>query len=177
VPVIGVSGHREFRDEELVSRGVDSALDRIAPDRAGDLTIVSPLAEGADRLVVKRAWARGPAGLIAPLPLERNDYLEDFPSPESKAEFLAMLARADRVVTLPAAESRYTAVGHWVLDHSEVLLALWDGKPAESDAGTGAVVSLARARRMPIAWVLAPREDSEPGSPPAGSVAYENWTA
>lgn len=51
------------------------------------LTILSPLAEGTDRVAALRALTRPETRLIATLPLERGDYEKDFGSEESRAEF------------------------------------------------------------------------------------------
>jgi hypothetical protein len=59
------------------------------------LVVLSALAEGADRLVAQRVLTRANARLIVPLPLARDEYMQDFESDESKREFLDLLARAD----------------------------------------------------------------------------------
>lgn len=79
VVVIGVTGHRVLRDLESVSRNVDLALTSIRQNfPADDFKILSPLAEGADRLVARQAMRLLSARLVAPLPLESADYLRDF---------------------------------------------------------------------------------------------------
>jgi hypothetical protein len=157
---IGVTGHRVLAERERVEAGVDEALRRIAERFPRQpVTVVSSLAEGADRLVVRRAMARpGGARLVVPLPLPAADYEADFGSEESKAEFHALLERADEVVELPRAPTRtaaYAAAGEYVLRRADALLAVWDGRPAQGEAGTGAIVALARARGLPIARVHA----------------------
>ena len=113
---------------EKVNAGIFEALRSIEerfPEKP--LTIISPLAEGADRLVVYRVLERPRARLIVPLPLPKQDYLTDFASTKSKNEFLRLLDQAEEVIELPPTETRnaaYEAVGNYVLDHCDVLIAV-----------------------------------------------------
>jgi hypothetical protein len=157
--VVGVTGHRFLVRVHEIAAGVNEALRRIEaafPDRP--LAVISPLAEGADRLVAERALTRGRARLIVPLPLPVDDYLKDFASPASKEAFRALLARADEVIELPLAASRnaaYESVGQYVLDHCNLLVAVWDGRAARGRGGTAQVVALARRRGLPLIRISA----------------------
>jgi len=179
---IGVTGHRFLADQEMITSGVDAALRRIEQAFPhGPLTVISPLAEGADRLMAHRILARPGAQLIVPLPLPQSDYMADFGSTTSREEFSHLLARADEVIVLPPVSNRdqaYAAVGRYVLDHSDVLIAIWDGKPAQGVAGTSEIVALARGRGLPLAWIHA--GNRLPGTdiptslgPEQGKVTYE----
>ncbi len=156
---VGVSGHRFLADLENITAGVETALRRIEQAfPAGALTVISALAEGADRLVARRILARRGAHLVVPLPLPQSDYMADFESPASREEFLDLLALAEQVVTLPPVSNRdqaYAAAGRFVLGHCDVLVAIWDGKPAQGLAGTSEIVALARAGGLPLAWIHA----------------------
>jgi hypothetical protein len=166
---VGVTGHRALADPEVVAAGVAAALTRICEARPGRvLAVVSALAEGADRLVAEAGLKLG-ARLVAVLPLPKYDYLEDFATTESKDEFLRLLGEADEVVEAKANAAAETAMGlkdggrnaayaaanDAVLDRSDVLVAVWDGRASQSEGGTGDVVRAARARGIPIAWVQA----------------------
>lgn len=156
---VGVTGHRILAELEKVERGVEEALRRIElGSGCAQLTIISSLAEGADRMVALHALARTNAKLIVPLPLSKSDYSTDFKNPESSAEFFSLLDRAEEVIEMPPAATRdeaYEAAGNYVLDHSDVLITIWDGRQAQGRGGTGAMVARARQMRMPIAWVHA----------------------
>jgi hypothetical protein len=183
---IGVTGHRILTEIEKLQAGVEEALQRIERAFPGHAwTGMSLLAEGADRLVVHRVLARPNARLVVVLPLPTADYLADFGSPESKHEFFTLLAQAEDVIELPPAPTRdaaYEAAGLYVLDHCEVLLAIWDGQGAQGQGGTGAIVAQARQRGLPIAWVHAGNRQpgtQEPTSLGAeqGRVTFENFSA
>lgn len=192
--VVGVTGHRSLSDTPELASAVSRALARVAPEsREGPapLTILSPLTEGADRLAAVVGLEREGARLHAVLPLELQDYLDDFASAESRQEFLALLSRASRVTYPPAGARRsaggvrteisvafgvadaptgggqaaegalaerqaaYEACGRHVVDHSDALLAVWDGEPSAGRGGTGDIVAYARARQRPLIWVQA----------------------
>ena len=154
---IGVSGHRNLPDLDIVSNAVDEALHEIlAAFGDNSLLVISPLAEGADRVVAWRAMANYSVRLVVPLPLELSEYMLDFKSISSKAEFITLLEQADQVFELPSEDTReacYLAAGMYVLDLSDVLIAVWDGAPARGMGGTAEIVTEARKRGMPLAWV------------------------
>src|SRR4051812_43807947 len=73
--VIGVTGHRDLRDQDIprLEETVAAIIDGLRHDylgRGGETPIIvmSSLAEGADRLVARVALAQG-ARLVAPMPM------------------------------------------------------------------------------------------------------------
>ena len=159
---LGVTGHRPNRlegvDIAVLRRCIREVLLAIA-SAAGNVTVLSSLAEGADRLVAWEALAAGQR-LICPLPFPRDAYEHDFPTVASRAEYHALLGRAGEVIELPgtrdtpeAADAAYTAAGHYILGASDVLLAVWDGGLPRGSGGTAHIVEDARARRIPVIWI------------------------
>jgi hypothetical protein len=186
VVAVGVTGHRSLADEgklrsavEMVLRLVREAAEQALAAENGaqaaetfTLRIVSPVAEGADRLVAQAGLDLG-AKLQCPLPLPRDDYAHDFQTPESKAVFYDLLAKAERVFEMDAAGDRdgaYLDAGRLVLSQSDILIAIWDGKQAKGRGGTAEIVSEALARRLPIVW-LKP-DLSEPPVVITGSIGH-----
>jgi hypothetical protein len=156
--VIGVTGHRHLRAADLQTlrqhvRRLFTDLRRRYP--ATPLRIITALAEGADRLVAEVALEEGHE-LLVPLPLEPADYERDFP--ETVGEFHSILRRVppeqvfvlsqddgpdgEQLTPHDRREKRYRAVGMFVAQQSHVLLALWDGHPTTSGAGTAAAVRM-----------------------------------
>lgn len=159
---IGVTGHRQLDDEQALSAQVRRAIERIrqlapsSPHTPLLFTVVSPLAEGADRLVAREVLKDERADLEAPMPLPREEYLKDFESDQSKGEFSSFLARAKVVAELPPCGRRdeaYERVGRYVVDRSDVLIALWDGEPSRGQGGTAEIVAHARERGVPLMWI------------------------
>ena len=158
---VGITGHRELTDKAscLVSiRWIISKIrDRIlSADPACTLTLLSPLAEGADRLAAREWLSYSEHILETPLPVDVDDYINDFETPDSKEEFRVLLSRSRRQTVMAPQEKRsgsYRAVGVYVVDECDVLLAIWDGKPPVNDAGTAAIVEYARSIDKPLYWV------------------------
>ena len=122
------------------------------------IRMVSPLAEGADRLAAAQALALG-YELEAPLPFAQAEYEKDFPG--SVDEFRSLLAQAGpRVLELEAARIddgtyNYEAVGQLVVRRCDLLIAIWDGDKARGRGGTAEIVQYAAGRGRPIWWLRA----------------------
>jgi len=181
---IGVTGHRILAEIERIQGGVEEALCRIDRLFGGKpMTCISSLAEGADRIVARQVLMRSGARLIVALPLPESEYIDDFVSIESRAEFSNLFHRADEVAQIPSTATReqaYEAAGKYVVANSDVLIAIWDGGSARGRSGTGEMVALARERGIPLAWVHAGNRDPETRRPRTlgesqGLVSFENF--
>lgn len=187
---IGVTGHRLNR---ISQRQLDRLTPQVQPllaqaaERARALGVVSlmlvcGLAEGADRHVARLALDAG-YGLHAVLPFDREAYARDFPSAASRREFDALLRRAQHVTELPGrhgfSAQAYHRAGQALLDRSDLLIALWDGHPAQGRGGTAEVVDAACRRRMPVVHVSTDLRAApvlvwqRQGQPARGLSAYE----
>jgi len=152
---IGITGHRNLVAEEVPAlklkvRELFLQLRKEYPDLT--LQLVTPLAEGADRLAADVAMSLG-IELVIVLPMPQADYEEDFSSPEAVAQLRESLDGA-RVIQLPQVPSdketagvltdrqlQYAQLGVFVSNHCQILLALWDGKATKEVAGTAGVVN------------------------------------
>ena len=110
---IGVTGHKTLKNEVILRQSVKkvlSLIDEILPINLKHtryiFSIISPLAEGADRLVagevIDREESRGideqVLDVVLPLPLD--DYIQDFKTERSKKEFKAFISKAKSVSRL-----------------------------------------------------------------------------
>jgi hypothetical protein len=168
---IGITGHRTIEDPRGVERELRRARALAAaaastPDPTGPvlpgepqsihLEVLSALAEGADRLAARILLDEPGASLTAVLPLAKHDYLGDFGSQASKEEFLELLARAERVEVVAGAVSReegYERAGRRIVDESDLLFALWDGRASRGRGGTAEIVEYARFTEVPVYWI------------------------
>jgi hypothetical protein len=123
------------------------------------LQVISPLAEGADRLVARAAIEEG-ATLVAPLPFPRQAYVKDFDDAASRADFFALLDQASEIIELDGRRggeaersAAYAAVGDWVTNECDILIAVWDGREASGAGGTAEVVERARRLGRPVLWL------------------------
>src|SRR2546423_361716 len=104
--LIGVTGHRNLRGEDIPAleqevRQVFQELQKRYPHTS--LTLISPLAEGADRLVARVAAPLG-VRLHVLFPMPRSLYLSDFTSEASRGQLEQLLAQAEQIFELPVAE-------------------------------------------------------------------------
>ncbi len=125
-----------------------------------ELQLISPLAEGSDRLVADVAQELG-LDLIVPLPMQQTQYEQDFLSPEAVDVFRGSLKKA-RIIYLRTLKQvpgskldpedrshQYAQMGIFISNHSQVLLALWDGKSQGEVGGTASVVNYHLTAIMP----------------------------
>lgn len=167
---VGVTGHRwnrlEQADISLLNEQVTMVLEQIQRtvkhiDALTSLHLLSPVAEGSDRIVAHAALNLGYT-LHCILPFAKTVYEEDFESEASKQEFRALLEQAQAVLELPnkptSSETRntaYTAAGRKVTAESDVLLAIWDGEAARGEGGTGQMVKEAVGQDRLVVWINA----------------------
>ena len=176
--VIGVTGHRDLRESdrpaiEALVRQVFSDVRAQHPHTP--LVLLSPLAEGADRLVARIALEYQ-AILIAPMPLAQDLYERDFSTPELLTEFRDLLAKAEHFAMPLASGStrsdveehgahrdlQYALVGAYVARHCQLLIALWDGEPSAKPGGTAQVVRYKLTGRPGLGADLAVRLEDIP---------------
>ena len=178
--VIGVTGHRDLRDQDIprLEREVAGVLASLRRDFLGEddetpVIVLSALAEGADRLVARVALAQG-ARLIAPLPMPLDEYRRDFEpglKPGNLAEFDALFAQAIAAPVMPLhatsvealridqdkRNAQYRALGIFIVQHCHVLLALWDGNETEPSPGGSAEVVTFKRDGIPLKVSRSPR--------------------
>jgi len=176
---VGITGHIGLDPTKMpeLERGIKEARERIEqafPDRY--LTVFSPLAEGADRLVARRLLEREATRLIAVLPVPAEDYQNDFgptdlhnvdfDGAELRQEFRYWLStRAVEVITMLPSATRneaYEKAGLYIAKHSDVMIAVWDGLPSQGQGGTAQIVAKARFWRKPICHVWAGNYKKDP---------------
>jgi hypothetical protein len=207
---IGVTGHRDLADEAAVSKLVIDAVRAvlqnidatIRPRGVERLTrpsavpvgyqIVSPLAEGADRVAADIVFcddpdlSARPRELVVPLPFRQKFYRgsdgkpgSDCSDAESQAAFDSLQRRACWTRPLNTSDpsdqherdTGYHEVGKFVIAHSDVLLALWDGSPKLSRGGTAAIVRLALLSGVPVIWIPVTRIGRPEAGTPSDSIA------
>ena len=175
---VGVTGHRWNKigsNTEVVEAKVRAAIEVIKEkfaavhDEAQKLgcystepplmRIISSLAEGADQIAAKEAVAPC-SELHVVLPFVAEEYERDFATEASRDEFRVLLARATAVMTLDGArtskateDKSYRAAGLMMLRQCDVVIAVWDGEPPVSSAGTGAIAADAIRLDLPVVWI------------------------
>ena len=154
--VIGVTSHRNIPAAEIepIRQRVRELLAQLQHDfPRTPLIVLSALAEGGDQLVAQEALTLG-ARLVAPLPLPRGIYAQDFDNDSARTAFDALCLKA-HVIELPLQpghsaaqvergsverDRQYARAGVFIARHCHLLLAIWDGKQSERLGGTAQVV-------------------------------------
>jgi hypothetical protein len=151
---ISVIGHRSVADRSKAIGDVRACLSAIvgSPRKNAAFDLASNLAEGADLLAVEAAGAWPRMRLIAVLPLTQAEYARDVTGAGTREELAAALRRATEVIELPARASRpdsYRQAGHYLVDHCDHLIAMWDGQESGRAGGTADTLAYARERLDP----------------------------
>jgi hypothetical protein len=154
---VGITGHRAIPPAACphIRAGLIAALTaagRPAGTGHRPLEALSSLAIGADQMFAEIALDHG-ARLTAVLP--SADYERTFAADELVL-FRKLLDRTHRQVVLGYAEvcdEAYYEAGTYIADHSDLVLAVWDGRPARGHGGTGEIVGYARSRGTPVSVI------------------------
>ena len=120
------------------------------------LTIISSLAEGADREVAEVLLQEENSRLLVPLPLPVDDYCQDFASSQSWQRSQTLLARATTVIEPPSNAIRpyaYRWAGQIMVEESDAIIAIWDGQAPRGPGGTAEIVAFALQHRRPVVQV------------------------
>jgi hypothetical protein len=144
---VGVTGHQRLDDPEGWQWVADVMRHELA-QLPVPLTAVTSLAIGADQLLARLVLDRG-GTVYAVLPfagIERSFSPSDLPA------YRELVSRSSIEVlqTLGSDEDAYLAAGKRVVDDSDIVFAVWNGRPAKGKGGTADVVAYAKQRGRPV---------------------------
>ncbi|HEX4964405.1 MAG TPA: hypothetical protein VF173_26545 [Thermoanaerobaculia bacterium] len=150
---IAITGHQTLRG----SRGwgwIEGELRRIVTGCSPPWIGLSSLAVGADQRFAEIVLQLGGAiEVIVPFP----GYETRFAAEEERAAYRRLLAAAQAVKVLPRVsendEELYFIAGRRVVDESDLLIAVWDGRPAAGLGGTADVVAYAGRQGIKVVQV------------------------
>lgn len=168
---VGITGHRAgaltapvirnlrptvyaiFRQLREATLKLQESEDALCSDTEAQLLLHTALASGADQIAAVCARSSG-YFVRALLPLEPQDYREDFAAGEELDSFEQALEAADEIVALPGhgndRQAAYVLVGEFLVQNADVMIAIWDGEQARGPGGTGHVVALALQQSVPV---------------------------
>ena len=144
---VGITGHQRLEDQKVwawVARVMREELARVTPPIVG----VTSLAVGADQLLAQMVLeVGGTIHVVLPFAdIERSFSPEDLPAYRE----LVRQASVEVLDTHGTDEDAYLAAGQRVVELSDIVLAVWDGKPAKGKGGTADVVAYAMRRGVPL---------------------------
>lgn len=152
VTTLGCTGHRR-----IPAGGIDIVSERIRAEierhPVATLVGVCSLAVGADQMFARAVLAAG-GRLHAVIP--SRGYEATFDGDDC-GMFGSLLDRAHTVETLDFPEpgaAAFRAAGHRVVDLSDVVIAVWDGRRADRMGGTAdtLVHAVQRAKPIVVVW-------------------------
>ncbi len=192
---IGVTGHRELADPDAIARKVEEFIEKELPDLFDDpaavrahlqdtahrtdivFTIITSLAEGADRLVAQSILRIAPESrLRAVLPLPKQEYCKDFASEASRREFESLYqldpdplpprnslfsSEMDDIGESQKRGKAYRAAGVLVVEQCDLLIAVWDGQQARGTGGTAEIIAYAEERGRPLVKIFTSGKGNE----------------
>lgn len=149
---VGVSGHQHVPLAALafIKKGIARTLSETNDDLVG----ITSLAGGADQMFASIVLERG-GRLHVVIPC--HQYEKSFSGAADRHEYCTLLPRAEstEVLDFPGpSEEAFLAAGRRVVELSELLVAVWDGRPARGKGGTADIVEYARSlgRRLEVVW-------------------------
>jgi hypothetical protein len=145
---VGVTGHRTLSDPRLVERECRALLERMRAEHP-NIVACTALAAGADTIFGEVALSLGiPVEGIIPF----ATFAEDFATGAERAAYERLKARVS-LIPLPFAgrsDDAYLAAGTWIVEHSHLLVAVWDGEEGHGPGGTADIVRRARERGLMV---------------------------
>ncbi len=138
---VGVTGHQDIPDR--AKSYIRSRLRAAVKKSSAPMTGVSSLAAGADQMFASLVVQSGyELHVIIPC----RDYESTFSEPHDLWMFNYLMSQATEKETLPynePTEEAFLAAGQRMVDLSDTVLAVWDGKPAKGKGGTADIVDYA----------------------------------
>ena len=156
IPInVAITGHRDLKKdkfhlykEQIIL--VLKDLKRKYPD--SEIQILSGMAEGADIIGAQAALESG-CKLVAVLPMPREDFIQTFTinnTAESAVTFEDTLSKADKIIDLSKMhistndiDDAYIRLGVYLIENSQMMIALWNGIYSGNPGGTSSVVKFA----------------------------------
>ncbi|QSZ42182.1 hypothetical protein GJV85_08675 [Sulfurimonas aquatica] len=202
---IGITGDKNINMQDVeLQQTLTKELKKVI-NSYGNIKLISPLAEGADRLFVNVAFqvdTQKIKQLIVPMPFEKEDYMQDFLQMSSKIDFNHHLRndicndysltngserKQKSIYKTGLCEKILRAIGKlfWnnevllnkveigllsnaqnkfdtnqykksrqeVVNKSDIIFAIWDGKKAKGEGGTAKIIEYAISKRKRIIWI------------------------
>jgi hypothetical protein len=145
---IGITGHQRLESPDSwawVEQVMSEQLQSLAPPLMG----VTSLAVGADQLLAKLITRIG-GRIYAVIPFRGYERSFDAEGLTAYRSYLSKAVSVEVLDTPGTDEDAYLAAGKRVVDLADLLIAVWDGRPAKGKGGTADIVAFAQQRHVPL---------------------------
>ncbi len=125
-----------------------------------EFRVYSLLTEGGASLITNSALDID-FNLYAILPFSKVEYLNDFASASALLEFEGLYRAAKQKIELnglregSVMHDAYVNAEQAVINHSDLLIAIWDGKTNYGFGDPSEMIAMARKRGIPVIWINA----------------------
>lgn len=146
--VVAIAGHQKLPRRAVPY--IREAIERQLATTPGPIVGVSSLAEGADQLFADILLQQG-GQLHVVIP--SRQYEGAFTTEAARQRYRRLLSKSALVHALPypkPTEDAFLKAGQKAVDLSDLLIAVWDGKPSRGKGGTADIVHYARALPRPV---------------------------
>jgi hypothetical protein len=148
---IGVSGHQNIGAIHVVDWVRAQITDELRKRQF--VSGVSSLAEGADQLFAEIVLD---LGKLLEVVIPCRNYETAFANPAAAEQFRDLKRRASTSSVLsfdePCEEAFYQA-GRRIVEISDLMIFVWNGRPAKGHGGTGDIVAYARELGREFIWI------------------------
>jgi len=145
---VGITGHQVIGDNATIAWVQAKLIEQLSVYHAG--YGYTSLAVGADQLFAEILLARS---LRYQAVIPARDYKKTFVSQQDIEHYEYLLEKADTKIILPyehSSEEAFFAAGKKVVELSDIVFAIWNGKPAKGLGGTADVVKFAQHRKKKV---------------------------
>jgi 8-oxo-dGTP pyrophosphatase MutT (NUDIX family) len=153
---IGFRGHQDLVNEATRAFVAQSLRELLITYREQaqacnhELLLYAALAPGADQLCIATAHELA-ISVEAVIPCA--EYEGIFKGEDAVSIYHQLLARCRKIHQLPAqhcSDEAFLEAGHWIVEHADLVLIVWNGYPAGGKGGAADVASYARSMRRPF---------------------------
>ena len=159
---IAVTGHRFIPNDGRLDQSIRKIFETFLNEHLdADFILYSPLAEGSDQIAARIASEFDRFELHVPLPMNIKEYLEDFHTENGRETFFQLFSSASVVHHLDTEDDHqasYRALGQYLVNHSDILLAVWNGVYNQKMGGTSDVIRIATHAQKPVYWIYCSNE-------------------
>lgn len=142
---LGVTGHQALPpDQTRLKASLYNELSRFGPGVG-----LTSLAAGSDQIFATIALDMGWT-LEAIIPC--HNYMDTFSDATARQNYRRLLGRCEARTELPydfPSEIAFLKAGHYIVDHVDRMVFVWDGRPAKGLGGTADIVQYATERKLP----------------------------
>lgn len=148
--IVGITGHRNIGNAESqawVRKAMDAQVKQLQISKG-----LTSLAIGADQLFAELLITHN-IPYSAVIPCKNYESTFDGQDLQAYRHLLKKAANMHEMAFSEPADEAFWSAGQYIVDQSDLLIAIWDGQPAKGLGGTGDAVEYALTSKVPIVQI------------------------